>query len=150
MDAWWPKLLRAEFVPTLGTPAFEDVSHMIGSGGTDFTEDFYGQVSKDLRRLFGTEQGPFSRPYCGALPGHNFSTATLRSRCRAALQSSLAAALTVTPQQLYGGVCPTDPQPACNDMNTFTYASAIAIPPFPYQNRPVFQQVVTLTQRLPR
>ncbi len=150
MDAWWPKLLAAEFEPTLGPAAFGDVSRMIGSGGTDFTEDFYGQVSKDLRRLFGTEQGPFSRPYCGALPGHNFSAATLRSRCRAALQSSLAAALTVTPQQLYGAVCPRDPQPACNDQNTFTYASAIAIPPFPYQNRPVFQQVVTLTQRLPR
>ena len=58
--------------------------------------------------------------------------------------------MSVTPQQLYGASCPKDPEPACADQNTFTYASAITIPPFPYQNRPTFQQVVTLTRHLPR
>jgi hypothetical protein len=75
---------------------------------------------------------------------------TLRGRCRTALQTTLAAALTVTPRQLYGARCPSDPEPSCADKNTFTYVSAIHIPAFPYQNRPVFQQVVTLTQHLPR
>jgi hypothetical protein len=58
--------------------------------------------------------------------------------------------LTVPPQQTYGAVCPKDPEPACSDQNTYTYASAITLPPFPYQNRPTFQQVITLTKSLPR
>jgi hypothetical protein len=56
----------------------------------------------------------------------------------------------VVPRQLYGGSCPKDPEPACADRNRFSYVSAVHVPPFPYQNRPVFQQVVTLMQRLPR
>ena len=40
--------------------------------------------------------------------------------------------------------------PACADRNTLTCASAIHIPAFPYQNRPVFPEVVTLIQQLPR
>ena len=35
-------------------------------------------------------------------------------------------------------------------MNRFTSASGISLPPFPFQNRPTFQQVVELTQTLPR
>jgi acyl-homoserine lactone acylase PvdQ len=152
MDAWWPKLLQAEFGPMLGTDAFNTVRAMVDFGSTDFAESWYGYVSKDLRRLFGigSERGGYSQVYCGNLPGRGFSLVALQRRCRAALQSSLAAALAVTPQQLYGSTCPSDPEPACSDKNTFTYASAIHIPAFPYQNRPVFQQVVTLTQRLPR
>jgi hypothetical protein len=74
----------------------------------------------------------------------------LRNRCRAALRASLLAATSVTTQQLFGAVCPKDPEPACADLNTWTSASAISIPPFPFQNRPTFQQVVTLTRKLPR
>jgi hypothetical protein len=109
-------------------------------------------MSKDLRREFriGRERGRFSQEYCGNLPHHRFSAKALRRRCRAALQSSLLAALPVTPQQLYGGVCPNDLEPSCADQNTWTNASAISLPPFPFQNRPTFQQVVTLTRTLPR
>jgi hypothetical protein len=35
-------------------------------------------------------------------------------------------------------------------MNRFVSASAIALPAFPFQNRPTFQQVVELTRTLPR
>jgi hypothetical protein len=98
----------------------------------------------------GRERARYSQAYCGNLPHRRFSPRALRNRCRAALRSSLLAALTVTPQQLYGSVCPNDPQPACADRNTWTNASAISIPPFPFQNRPTFQQVVTLTRTLPR
>jgi acyl-homoserine lactone acylase PvdQ len=152
MDAWWPKLLQAEFHPMLGDGAFAAVEAMTGFGGTDFADGWFGYTSKDLRRVFeiGHERGGYSRVYCGNLPGHNFSAARLRSRCRAALQTSLQEALAVTPNQTYGSVCASDPEPACADRNTYTYASAIALPPFPYQNRPTFQQVVTLTRHLPR
>jgi acyl-homoserine lactone acylase PvdQ len=152
MDAWWPKLLKAEFQPVLGRAAFTALERMIGFGSTDFAEGWFGYVSKDLRRVFGLgrERGRYSQAYCGNLPHRHLSAARLRSRCRAALRSSLAAAVKVTPKQLYGGVCPSDPQPACSDQNRWTDTSAISIPPFPYQNRPTFQQVVQLTRHLRR
>jgi acyl-homoserine lactone acylase PvdQ len=152
MDAWWPKLLSKEFQPMLGTGAFGAVQTMTGFGDTSFSDGWYGYVSKDLRRLYaiGHERAAYSRVYCGNLPRRRFSAQALRRRCRAALQSTLAAAAKVTPQQLYGTTCPSDPEPACADQNTWVGASAITIPPFPYQNRPTFQQVVTLTRTLPR
>ncbi len=152
MDAWWPKLLEGEFKPMLGGAGFKAVETMLGFGGTDFAEGWFGYVSKDLRRVFGIghERGRYSQAYCGNLPGHHFSAKRLRSRCRATLLSSLTAALKVTPKQLYGGVCPSDPEPACSDQNRWTEISAITLPPFPYQNRPTFQQVVELKRHLPR
>ncbi len=151
MDAWWPKLLQAEFKPILGPRAFGAVENMTIFGDTSFSDGWYGYVSKDLRRLFGRhERGRYSRVYCGASRRGHPSMRKLRRRCRLALQRSLRAAMSVPASQLYGGSCAKDPEPACADKNTFTYASAITIPAFPYQNRPTFQQVVTLTQRLPR
>jgi acyl-homoserine lactone acylase PvdQ len=152
MDAWWPKLLQAEFGPMLGGRAFAAVEAMTGFGGTDFADGWWGYVSKDLRRLFGIghERGRYSQAYCGNLTHRHLSGRALRRRCRSALRASLGKATAVTPQQLYGAVCPKVPEPACADRNTFTEASAITIPPFPYQNRPTFQQVVTLTRKLPR
>jgi hypothetical protein len=35
-------------------------------------------------------------------------------------------------------------------MNSSVIAGGISIPPFPFQNRPTFQQVVELTQKLGR
>jgi hypothetical protein len=59
--------------------------------------------------------------------------------------------MSVTPSQLYGhGVCAEDAQASCFDENRWVSASAITIPPFPFQNRPTFQQVVELTRTLPR
>ena len=154
MDAWWPKLLQAEFQPMLGPDAIKAVRSILDFGGTDFAEGWYGYASKDLRRVFGIgpEQSAYSQAYCGNLPGRHFSAAVLRRRCRTALRASLSDALTVTPPQLYGSDkrCASDPEPACSDANTWTEVSAITIPPFPYQNRPTFQQVVTLTRHLPR
>jgi acyl-homoserine lactone acylase PvdQ len=157
MDAWWPKLLQAAFGPMLGDAALSSVRSMIpfgleSFGGDNFSKAWWGYVSKDLRRLFrlGPVQSPYSRSYCGNVASRHLSVAALRLRCRAALRSSLAAALTVTPRQTYGRRCPANPQPACADRNTYTYASAITLPPFPFQNRPTFQQVVTLSQHLGR
>jgi acyl-homoserine lactone acylase PvdQ len=153
IDAWWPKLVAAEFKPSLGKKAFERLAGMLAigdhTGGSpdapDFFDGWWGYVSKDLRSLFGPRpQAPYSRSYCGQ---------GSKQRCRKALQRSLAQALKVNPTALYGGgngECAADLQPACFDQNRPQVTSGIDLGPFPFQNRPTFQQVVTLTQRLPR
>jgi hypothetical protein len=87
--------------------------------------------------------GRWSRVYCGG--------GTLAG-CRAVLQSTLRDALGVTRQEIYGktGPCVSNPQASCFDMNRSTIASAISVPPFPFQNRPTFQQVIELTRSAPR
>jgi hypothetical protein len=152
MDAWWPKLVDAEFRPVLRNPSLAALRTMFPYGeerGTgpyapDFADGWYGQVSKDLRDLFTPKRvrGRWSRVYCG-----NGS----KKRCRKALLSSLTAAMKVTPQELYGhGDCASDPTPYCNDQNRLTNASAISVPPMLFQNRPTFQQTVEIPRSLPR
>lgn len=152
MDAWWPKLLEAEFMPSLGHRAFGKLEEVLQTGNVvggsptapDYDDGWYSYVEKDLRDLFGPRpKAPFSRVYCG-----NGS----KKRCRQALQRSLAQALKVTPAAMYGGgngACAADPQPACFDQNRPQITSGIGLDPFPFQNRPTFQQVVALTQKLP-
>jgi acyl-homoserine lactone acylase PvdQ len=157
MDAWWPKLLEAEFAPALGGETMGALQAMLPFGGPypggqpeapDFADGWYGYVSKDLRDLLAANSGTtaphghYSQLYCGA---GSFSA------CQQALQSSLHEALSVTPQQIYGhGACEEDPQASCFDMNRFVSASGVSVPPFPFQNRPTFQQVVELTSTVPR
>jgi acyl-homoserine lactone acylase PvdQ len=153
MDAWWPKLLEAEFKPVLDGKIYSHLEEMTGptsyTGGSptepSFDDGWWSYVSKDLRDLFGPKpRGAWSRVYCGG---------GSKKKCRQALQRSLAAALKVTPQQLYGGgdgACASNPQPSCFDQNRPQVTGGIDLPPFPFQNRPTFQQVVTPTQRLPR
>jgi acyl-homoserine lactone acylase PvdQ len=153
MDAWWPKLLEAEFKPALGGKAFGKLEEMVGTGTytggsptePDFNNGWWGYVSKDLRDLFGPKpRGAWSRVYCGG---------GSKQKCRKALQKSLAAALKVTPQQLYGGGngdCAANPQPSCFDQNRPQVTGGIELKPFPFQNRPTFQQVATPMRRLPR
>jgi hypothetical protein len=157
MDAWWPKLLEAEFEPALGSEVFGAVQGMLLFGAPypggepeapEFQDGWYGYVSKDLRDLLAVANGapkpsaPYSRVYCG-----NGSLGA----CRNALQTSLAEALSVTPAQIYGhGACAENAQASCFDENRWTSASGVSVPPFPFQNRPTFQQVVELTRTLPR
>jgi hypothetical protein len=54
MDAWWPKLLTAEFQPAVGPSGLTAVKGMIGFGDTSFELGWWGYVSKDLRRLYGS------------------------------------------------------------------------------------------------
>jgi hypothetical protein len=105
-------------------------------------------VSKDLRDLLAANgqgpapKAPYSQLYCG---GGSLTT------CRQALQASLLEALSVGPKQIYGqGPCAEDAQASCFDMNRWVSASGISVPPFPFQNRPTFQQVIELTKTLPR
>jgi hypothetical protein len=157
MDAWWPKLLEAEFQPALGSAALGELRGMLAFGspepGTqpsapDFADGWYGYVSKDLRALLAANgigsppRGAYSQTYCG---GGSLET------CRQALQASLLQALSVTPQQIYGqGECAENAQASCFDMNRFVSASGVSVPPFPFQNRPTFQQVVELTTTVGR
>ncbi|MGN6814610.1 MAG: penicillin acylase family protein [Solirubrobacterales bacterium] len=152
MDAWWPKLLQGEFRPVLGAKAYDKLEEMLQTGSVvggsptapDYDDGWYSYVSKDLRDLFGKPRAPWSRVYCGD---------GSKQKCRATLQRTLRAALKVTPQQLYGGgngACAGNPQPSCYDQNRPQVTGGIDLGPFPFQNRPTFQQVVTPTQRLPR
>jgi acyl-homoserine lactone acylase PvdQ len=157
MDAWWPKLLEAEFRQSLGGETFGALESMLEFGAPypgsqpsapDFADGWYGDVSKDLRDLLAANglsvapRGQYPRLYCGG--------GSLEA-CRQALQGSLREALSVTPAQIYGhGACETNAQASCFDMNRWVNASGISVPPFPFQNRPTFQQVIELTKTVPR
>jgi acyl-homoserine lactone acylase PvdQ len=154
MDAWYPKLVEAQFGPVLGDGAMKALREMtsyprIGGAGTTpdapaFSDGWWGFVHKDLRGIFDRKsvRGRWSRSYCGD---------GKKAACRKLLRTTLAAALKVSKQELYAhGECASDPDPACYDMNRWTVASAISVPPFPFQNRPTFQQTVELVKKLPR
>ena len=151
MDAWWPRLVRAEFAPALGDSAYSALERMLAIGdhtrgnpaSPDFFDGWFGYASKDLRAVFGKRvRGRWSRKYCGR---------GSRKRCRSELQASLREALGVSRAQLYGrGECSDDPQASCFDATRSTEASAVGIPAFPFQNRPTFQQTVELKRDVPR
>jgi acyl-homoserine lactone acylase PvdQ len=158
MDAWWPRLQAAQFRPVLGKRVYGALRRMVPPGEakeTDshespaFASDLYGQSSKDLRTVFSRRsrrpRGAFSRKYCGR---------GSRKACRRALRRSLAQALDVTRDQLYGkdADCASAGrvEAACSDETRSTSASGISIDPFPFQNRPTFQQIVQLERRVPR
>jgi acyl-homoserine lactone acylase PvdQ len=151
MDAWWPLLVRAEFEPTLGKHLYSKVQGMLPVGdhtrgeptAPDYFSGWWGYVSKDLRGLFGPKpRGAWSRVYCGG---------GAKRKCRAALRDSLREALKVSPATLYGQNedCSDDPDAQCYDQNRSVITSAISIPPAPFQNRPTFQQTVSVKRNLP-
>ncbi|HTU97328.1 MAG TPA: penicillin acylase family protein, partial [Solirubrobacteraceae bacterium] len=139
MDAWWPLWVQAEFQPVLGSSLLGQVESDYpindepGAGapvhgtpstlhqGSAFDVGFYGIVQKDLRAVLKQrERGKLNRIYCG-----NGSL----SRCRAALESSLAAAAAETPAQVYPaeGPCQAGDQ-ECHDSIQFRAIGAITQP----------------------
>ena len=156
MDAWWPRLRRAEFRPVLGAALYSQMLKMLvpndpketaGHSTPSFETDWYGYVSKDLRTLFAARKprGRYSRIYCGG---------GSRKKCRQALRRSLAEALTISRDQLYGkdAECMSSGrvEASCSDETRSTSASGVSIPAFPLQNRPTYQQTVEPERRLPR
>jgi hypothetical protein len=134
MDAWWPRLVAAEFKPTLGQALFDQLPFghdAPGRVGSSFNSSSYGYVQKDLRDLLGTVPGPYSRVYCGK---GNLGA------CRAALLHALDVALQHDSNaDIYGGQ-----SQATHDMIGFSAVGAITQPLIPWVNRPTFQQAVSV------
>ncbi len=131
MDAWWPRLVAAEFKPTLGQTLFNRLSFghdAPGPVGSAFYTSSYGYVHKDLRDLLGAPaRGRYSRVYCGK---------GKLGACRTALLNSLSNALQHDSNaELYGGETP-----AAHDRIAFSAVGAITQPKIPWVNRPTFQQ----------
>jgi acyl-homoserine lactone acylase PvdQ len=155
MDAWWPLLVKAEFAPVLGSNLLNQVqsdfaiNDQPGHGtsgahlGSAFDVGFYGIVQKDLRSILHQRvAGPLNRIYCGS---------GSLVRCRAALQSSLSAAIAESPQQVYpgDGVCRAGDQ-MCSDSIQFRAIGAITQPLMEWVNRPTFQQADEIQGHGPR
>ncbi len=135
MDAWWPRLLAAQFKPTLGQALFNQTPFghdAPGRTGSAFNSSSYGYVHKDLRSLLGASvQGPYSRVYCGQ---------GSVSACRGALLTSLSAAVAnMANTDIYGGQTQVE-----HDKIGFSAVGAITQPLIPWVNRPTFQQVVEI------
>ena len=149
MDAWWPRLVKADFQPALGTQLYDRVAGKLADDatrtshlGSAFDTSAYGIVQKDLRDLLGAPvRGPYSRVYCG----HG-----KLGKCRASLLSSLSVALKHDGNsELYpAGPCQlgTDKHSAdaseCSDAIRYRAVGAISQPLMPWINRPTFQQAV--------
>jgi acyl-homoserine lactone acylase PvdQ len=142
MDAWWPRLVKAQFRPVLGGPLFQEVQEMIGldneanPGGSAYGSGWYGYVEKDLRRVLRAPvTDPYSRRYCG---GGRLAA------CRKALTSSLRKALRHrSNEELYPrGPCDLGGPQICHDAVRHTATGGISQPPIHWINRPTFQQVV--------
>jgi acyl-homoserine lactone acylase PvdQ len=157
MDAWWPRLVRAEFQPALGRKLFDDVEGNVLSLG-DFGWDWATHVQKDMRDVLGRRyRGRFSRVYCGGPVKRPIKRRALRrahSRCRTVLLTSLRDAVSeVTTKQASPdpsqwkvmATCEKTDPPSC-DQNVPTTAGAIDTPPFPWQNRGTYHQVIGLTE----
>ena len=146
LDAWWPKLLTAQFQPGLGDAAFSEIQNMISFGAVTsrpsapgFSDGWWGYSLQDLQRVQTGAPVPGGFPV--AFCGNGDKTA-----CSTALQDSLKQALAVTAEQLYGsGACATDPQPSCWNANRARVTAGVTAPNvYPFQNRPTFQQAVSV------
>ncbi len=138
MDAWWPRLVRGIFEDDLGKDLFDRVEdEVLGLGG--FGWDWATHVQKDLRAVLGRRvRGRYSRLYCGRD----------RAACRTVLLTALDAA--IADQTAKRGndpsawrvpaTCETG-QGACDQIEPNT-AGAVDTPPFPWQNRGTYHQVV--------
>ena len=149
MDAWWPRLVKAQFSRVLGDELAGRVISFIGLGdmphihqGSAFDDGIWGQVQKDLRTLVGAPvRGRYSRVYCGA---------GSRKRCRADLTAALRTALAIPREELYSGDgCDVGDQ-ICWDEVRFRVVGGITQPPIHWINRPTYQQVVQVQGPAPR
>ena len=151
MDAWWPLWVGAEFQPLLGPSLLNQVESDFpindepGHGapvhgtpstahqGSAFDVGFYGIVQKDLRSVLrDRETDKLNRVYCGK---------GSLAACRTALESSLAAAVAQSPDEVYpaDAVCQAGDQ-MCHDSIQFRPIGAISQPLIEWVNRPTFQQ----------
>ncbi len=156
-DAWWPRFVTAEFQPALGSKLMGLVEKYVLSLPTiGFNYNWTSQVQKDLRSALGApERGRYSHVYCGgpsSQPARGLHGAALRaarSRCRSVLLRTLNAAIAVVSKRQGANsarwkvlaTCPQTNPPSCDQEVPIT-AGAVATPPFPWQDRGTYHQVV--------
>ncbi|WP_188196545.1 penicillin acylase family protein [Nonomuraea sp. SYSU D8015] len=165
MDAWWPKLVRAQFRPGLGAQLYQalvsalqinespsghqagDVSSYPASAngaqphkGSALQYGWWGWVDKDLRAVLGD-------PVAGALPRRYCGDGTVAG-CRQVLLASLAEALAEPAATTYPGddVCAAGDQ-WCADTIRQAPLGGIKHALISWQNRPTYHQVVSFPAR---
>jgi acyl-homoserine lactone acylase PvdQ len=142
MDAWWPRLVRAQFEPRLGHELFKAIAkvneldnHPNNHGdhvGSAWQYGWYGFVQKDVRRVLGRRvRGWPRRALCGS-----------RRACARRLEASLREAAAATDTYAGDPLCPGDPRAECYDAIWHRPLGGITQPLIGWQNRPTFQQVV--------
>ena len=142
-DNWWPMFVRASFRPALGEELFAKVTDFIGIDGNGW--DWASHVDKDLRMVLGRKvRGPHSQIYCGGAKPRG-----ARKRCRNVLLKTLRVAVEQTSkEQASDDPAAWKVQAICDegcDNIEPTELGAVGTPPFPWQNRGTFHQVVEMS-----
>ena len=159
-DAWWPRFVTAEFQPTLGRRLMGLVeSDVLSLPTVGFNYDWTSQVQKDLRSVAGSpEQGRYSHLYCGGPLSqppaglHGAGLGRVRSRCRTLLLRTLRQAIAAVSARQGSNparwkilaTCPQTNPPSCAQEVPVT-AGAVSTPPFPWQDRGTYHQVVEVS-----
>ena len=154
MDAWWPKLRRG------GVPARRSATRRStrceGCSRSATTPAASPERARLLDGWYGyVAQGP-ARPASapkpqGRLLAASTAAAGRRRTLPQALQSSLARGAdgdAGSSSTATAGTARPTRRRAASTRTGSTVASAVPVPPFPFQNRPTFQQMVKLTQKL--
>ena len=153
MDAWWPKLIQAMFLPVMGKGLLDrlEATYQIDNTpnnegdhlGSAYQEGFYGYVLKDLKRVL---KRPVAQKYAAAFCGRGRLAA-----CRKALEASLKSALGEKATDTYPAddVCKAGDQ-ACLDTVRFRPLGGVTQPLIPWINRPTYQQAVEVQGTAPR
>ena len=166
MDAWWPRLVVAQFKPTLGDEVFARIERMLPVDdhnrpdhlGSAFQGGWWGYVHKDLRSLLrkakakhkagGKKSALASKKKGkGKVKGaysRIYCGGGKLNKCRKALLASLDQALEVPESELYPGVegCTQGNNQWCYDAIEFRPVGLLDQPFIHWINRPTFQQVV--------
>jgi len=149
MDAWWPRLVQAQFKPALGEGLYAQIQTMMGldnspgANGSAYISGWYGYVEKDLRSVLGAEPAdPFSREYCASGKPRRCGEALARSLTRALKNRSNEALYPGHPTTACSALATSPDAQWCHDSIRARATGAITVPPIDWQNRPTFQQVV--------
>jgi hypothetical protein len=141
MDAWWSRLVSAEFQPALGSSLYNGLTAVLplhdppGHRGSAFQSGWYGYVSKDIRQVLG-------EPVAGGFPNAFCGNGNLAS-CRSVLIDTLRAAAAAPATEVY----PADADCAagdqfCHDAIIHQPIGGITQDRTAWVNRPTFQQAV--------
>ncbi|MFE4173106.1 penicillin acylase family protein [Streptomyces sp. NPDC056909] len=149
MDAWWPRLVEAQFRPALGDELYQALTASLSidespasshgptgaHSGSAFQYGWWGYADKDLRQVLGDPvRAPTATTYCG---GGGLSA------CRDTLLTTLKAAVQAPAATVYPGdeSCSAGDQ-WCTDAIIHRALGGITHPTVNWQNRPTYQQVV--------